>query len=270
MDDVVDRDHADQAPRPVDHRRRNQRIFLEPERDVLLVHVDRDQGLLALHDVGDEAVPRRAQDRRQLAGSDRVVRGADHEHFPEIVGQLLGRAEVIDDLADLPMLGHRANVALHQAAGQFLGIAQRFLDRGAVVGLHRLEHRLLVLVVEVLDQRDRIVGVELAGDVGELLRLHLVEQVLADEVVQFGEHVGADDPGQRLDQPFALVGAGKLDQIGDVGGVERLDQPARGLVIAGLDRVEHLVDEFRAKAVFLVDVMRVAACFRWRSARSRS
>ena len=48
VDDVVDGDHADQPARLVDHRGGDQRIFLEAERDVFLVHVDRDQRLLAL------------------------------------------------------------------------------------------------------------------------------------------------------------------------------------------------------------------------------
>ena len=39
-------------PDVVDHRGRDQRIFLEAQRDVFLVHVDRDQRLLARHDVG--------------------------------------------------------------------------------------------------------------------------------------------------------------------------------------------------------------------------
>ena len=59
VDDVVDGDHADQPPGVVDHRGRNQRIFLEAERDVFLVHVDRDQRLLARHDLAD---------RRRCAG----------------------------------------------------------------------------------------------------------------------------------------------------------------------------------------------------------
>ena len=170
------------------------------------------------------------------------------------------------------MLGHRAQVALHQAAGGFFRIAQRLLDRRAVVGLHRPEHGLLLVAIEILDQRDRIVGVELAGDVRDLLRLHFVEQALADVIVHFGEHVGPDDPGQRLDQSFALVARGKLDQVGDVGGVERLDQLARGLIVAGIDGVEHLVDEFRPQPVFIVDHARGRnpAGARRRYARSRS
>jgi peptidylprolyl isomerase len=43
--------------------------------------------------------------------------------------------------------------------------------------------------------------------------------------------------------------------------VERLDQAPRGLVIARLDRVEHLVDELGPKPVFIVDMMRIASGF---------
>ncbi len=151
------------------------------------------------------------------------------------------------------MLGDRAQVALHEAARGLLRKAERFLDRRAVVRLHPLEHRLLVVRVEILDQRDRVVGLELPGDVRDLLRLHLIEQVLADIVVQFREHVGTDDSGEGLDQPFALVAPGELDQVGDVGRVERLDEPACGLVVARVDRVEDLADELRPQPVLFVD-----------------
>ena len=121
------------------------------------------------------------------------------------------------------------------------------------IKIHPLEDRLLVLVVEVLDQRDRVVGVELAGDIGDLLRFHRIEQVFADVIVQLGKHVGTDDPGQRLDQALTLVTRSGLDQVGDVGGMERRDQFAGRIVVPGLDCVEHLVDEFRAEPVFAVD-----------------
>jgi hypothetical protein len=41
------------------------------------------------HDVGDRDPRAGAQDRRQLAGADRVVVGIDDEHFPEIGRQLV-------------------------------------------------------------------------------------------------------------------------------------------------------------------------------------
>ncbi len=190
VDDVVDGDHADQPACIVDHRGGDQRIFLEAQRDFLLVHVDRDQRLLALHDVADCV----ARGVRRIVESLQVPTGwwsvLTTNTSQKSVGRSSVDAQVIDHLADLPMFGHRDEVALHQAAGGFLRIAKRFLDRGAVVGLHRPQHGPLLVLVEVLDQRDRVVGLELPGDVGDLLRLQLVDQVLADIIVHFGEHVG--------------------------------------------------------------------------------
>ena len=150
------------------------------------------------------------------------------------------------------MLGHRDQVALHQAAGGLLAIGQRFLDGGAVVGLHRPEHGQLFVLLEVLDQRDCVVGIELRGEVGDLLRLHLIDDVFADIIVELGIDVGIDDSGQRLDQVRALVARRELDQVGNVGRVQSGDQFARGFVIAVGNRVEHLAHELRPQPVLFV------------------
>ncbi len=78
-------------------------------------------------------------------------------------------------------------------------------------------------------------------------------------------------PGERLDQPLALVARGELDQIGDVGGMERLDQRARGGVVALVDRVEHAADELRPEPVLLVDTRsKQAGESAWEAAAMRS
>ncbi len=97
------------------------------------------------------------------------MRRIDHEHLPEIGGEVLAGAQIVDHLADRPMLGHGDGVAPHQPAGRFLGIGERFLDRGAVVGIERAQHGALLLLLHVLDDRDRVVGLELAGDLGDLV-----------------------------------------------------------------------------------------------------
>ncbi len=68
MDDVVDGDHADQPVGGIDHRGGDQRIFLEAQRHLFLIHVDRDQRLFALHHVGDgdAAGVRRIHDNWQV------------------------------------------------------------------------------------------------------------------------------------------------------------------------------------------------------------
>ena len=50
VDDVIDRQHADQAPVLVDHGGREQIVLLEAEGDVLLVVVDLEHRLLLIHD----------------------------------------------------------------------------------------------------------------------------------------------------------------------------------------------------------------------------
>ena len=198
VDDVVHRDHPDQPPARIDHRGRDQRVFLEAQRHFLLVHVDRDQGLLALHRVGDRDPPRRAQYPGEQAGADRAVRRIDHEHLPEIGGERLVCAQEIDDVADRPMFGHGDDVAPHQAARRFLGIGERFLDRGAVVGVERAQHRALLLLLHILDDRDRVVGLELARQLRDLMGLERVDQFLAHPIVHLGEDVGTDDARKRL------------------------------------------------------------------------
>jgi hypothetical protein len=98
-----------------------------------------------------------------------VVRVIDDEHFPELGGQIAAFAQEIDQVADGHVLGHRDQIAAHQAAGGFLGIGQRGFDRGAVFRLHLGKDGLLVLLVEILDHRDGVVGVELLGDVGDFI-----------------------------------------------------------------------------------------------------
>ena len=113
MDDVVHRDHAHQPAGAVDDGGRNQRIFLEAQRHFLLVHVDRDQRLFALHEVAHRHVARAGQDPAELAGADRPMAFVDDEDFPEIPRQVAAVAQIVDHLADRHMFGHRDQVALH-------------------------------------------------------------------------------------------------------------------------------------------------------------
>ena len=161
------------------------------------------------------------------------------------------------------MFGHGDDVAPHQAAGGFLGIGERFLDRGAVVGIERAQHGALLLLLHILDDRDRVVGLELAGDLGDLVRLERVDQLLAHPVVHLGEDVAVEQVGERRGERAPLVAVDQLEQIGDVGGMERLDQRAHALGVAGLGLVDDLADEFRPQPVVLV-----VAAFDRRSARA--
>ena len=148
-----------------------------------------------------------------------MMRGIDHEDFPEIGGQLFFAPQIIEHVADGPMLGHRDQLALHQAAGGLFGIRERFLDRGAIVGVERAKHFALVLDIHILDDRYGVVGIEFGGDIRHLVGLERVDQRLAHPVVHFGEHVAIDQVADRRRQRRTQLGGSQLDEIGDVRGM---------------------------------------------------
>jgi hypothetical protein len=75
----------------------------------------------------------------------------DDEHFPELGREIAVLAQIVDQVADGHVLGHRDKIALHQPTGGLLRISERALDRSAVRRIEFGEDRLLVIVIEVLD-----------------------------------------------------------------------------------------------------------------------
>ena len=147
----------------------------------------------------------------------------DDEDLEEIVLEVAFLAQEIDEVANRQVLGHRDEIAAHQAPGGFLGVSERARYRLAGFGLEFGDNRALVGLVQVLDQLHRIIGVELFGDGGDRLRGQGLHQVFADVIVQFGDHVTGHQIGDRGGQLRAFGAAEQFDQVGNVGGVERLD-----------------------------------------------
>ena len=261
MDDVVDRDLADQPAGVVHHRGRDQRVLLEAQRDFLLVHQHRDQRLVALHHVDQRNAARSAQDPRELAGSDRAVQRIDDEHFPKLGSQVAVFAQIVDQAADGHVFGHRDQIALHQPSGGFVGIGQRAFDRGAVFRVELGEHRAAVFGVEILDQRDRVVGLHLLGEIGHRIGRQRFDQQFADVIVEFGEHLAAHQVEDRGGEARALVGLDQLEQIGDVGRVERLDQRVDRLPVVRVERFGNPPHERGLEDVLGVEALGMARRF---------
>ena len=215
--------------------------------------------LFELLEPGERDLPRRAQDPRQLAGADRLVGRIDDEDFPELGGQVVALAQVIDQVADGEVLGHRHQLALHQPPGALLGVGERAFDRRAVARLHLGEDGALVLGLEVLDQLDRVVGVELLGDVRDVAGRERLDHVLADVVVELGDDLVGHQVGDGGREPRPLLAVEQLEQVGDVGGVERLDQLVGAAFVALLDGLDDRVDEPGLQPVLLVELAFVLA-----------
>lgn len=86
------------------------------------------------------------------------------------------------------------------------------------------------------------------------MRFERLDQLLAHIVVHLGEDVAVQQVRDRTRKVDAFLVPDQLEQVGDVGGVERLDQRARTLVVARLQRVEHGRNIFGLQPVVLVQL----------------
>jgi hypothetical protein len=125
----------------------------------------------------------------------------------------------------------------------------RFLDRGAIVGLHRPEDGALVVLLHILDDRDGVIGIELGREIRDLVRLERIEQLLAHPIVHLRQHVAVEQLGKCCGERAARIGRGKLEQIRDVGRVERRHEQPRALDVAAFHAIDHGIDELRGQSI---------------------
>ncbi len=193
----------------------------------------------------------RRQQPRQAQGADRNAAVVDDEDFPEVGGGVDGRLDQRHDLADAAALGDRDELALHQAAGGFLGVAERGFDIGAIGGGQRGKDALLLVVLEILDDGDGVVGVELGEHVGDGAGRHGGKDVLADIVVEFGDDLGIEGVADGAGERGAVVLGDHREEFGDVGGAQRGNEGADGVVIGGIECGGDVGDEAAGEATFL-------------------
>ena len=111
----------------------------------------------------------------------------DRVDFIEPVRQVPCVAHVVDRLPHRPVRRHRDELGLHPPPGGIFRIQQAALERVALQWRQFLEDLLLVLLVEAFKQFDGVVGFQFANAFGDGFRLELLEDFLADRVVDFVE-----------------------------------------------------------------------------------
>ena len=151
-------------------------------------------------------------------------------------GQSVRLAQVVDGLADVPVIAQRHHVALHETPGAVLGPGQALPDACAPNPGQAFEDGLLHIRVQRFHDFDRIVRGHRGNRFGRLFRSQAVDDTLDDGVVQFHQDVRIERLAQDIDQAFALGGGDPLQQIGRIRGVQRLRQPPRGVLVAGVER----------------------------------
>ena len=114
-------------------------------------------------------------------------------------------------------------VGAHQPAGLRRVVAEQRSHLDAMADGQQREHRLAPLLVELADDVGGVVGRHPREDLRDLGVGAILEELALVLVVELLEHVGLELAvvvADGLDDLFALVPRGRLDEVGDLGGVE--------------------------------------------------
>ncbi len=173
--------------------------------------------------------PLDVRDAEQPAGR-RLERGAADVHDR---GQRRGEvlvAHVGQRLGDGGVRRQDHRLRRHHAAGRLLAVDHQAADLGGVLALHQLEQLLGGLGREVGDQVGGVVGRHLLEDVGGALGVEVLEDLDLVLLGQLLQHVGQPlvvERGHHLAAPL------RRELVDDVGGVGRAQVGQRGDQVLG-------------------------------------
>ncbi len=154
--------------------------------------------------------------------AEQAMAGIDDEDLVELVRQVgfVGVAHHVDGLPCRPERRHGDDRRLHQTTGRFVREVERALQGRSVDRRHGVEDLVLILLVQILQQRDGVVAFEILDVERDGRVRQLFEDVLADAVVHLGEggevEVAPHD-GDKLGTP---VRRQRLDERAEVGLVD--------------------------------------------------
>ena len=187
VDDVVNRDDADQLVLLVHDRDREQVVGRDQPRDLLLVHVHPDADDVRGHDPLERRGWRDEQQTPQRDDADEMTPRVDDVEIEDDldVTRPLQRG---DGLARRHVLGQREDLRVHDAAGRLLGVLEQLADVAAGGPLlHQLEDRGRQLLGQVVDDRGGVVGRQVLDQLDDLVGGPIGEQAgarLGSELAQ--------------------------------------------------------------------------------------
>ena len=98
-------------------------------------------------------------------------------------------------------------------------------------------------VGQVLEDRHRVVGVDVAHALGDGLRRQFVEDLPAHRVVDLGERGVIEVDAEQLDQARAALGFERFQDGAEIGFVQAADQAAQRFDVGGRDGTGDLAHE---------------------------
>ena len=208
-----------------------------------------------MHDVFDLDRALGAQDLVEVDGAEQLEGRIDDENLAEAVRQVLVLAHVVDGLADRPERRHRHELGLHAPAGGLFRIVERATQPDALGERQLRQDLVLVLLVEVFQDVDGVVGIELLDGLGDLLVGQIVDDVEADRLVDLGQRGEVEILAEQFDQRAALLGHQRFEQVAQLRLVQAPDVLLqRQRVAIGDRRADMRQERWKDDAVFAIDV----------------
>jgi hypothetical protein len=215
VDDVVDRDAAEQLAVFIDDRRRDPVQTLEILRDFGLVHRHRDRVEVGDHDFfhGHVRIADEQLAQRQHA-NERIV-AFDDEDVVRHLRNFVVPTQVTQHDVERVAATHGNRVGIQQAAGSILGIRQHGLEALAVLLVHRAQYLVDHLLGQVLQDVGEVVRVEAFGDANDFFWAQLAEDVRLHVVVEFIQDIAFIVLLDELPQHVTRACGRRFEQVGD-------------------------------------------------------
>ena len=249
---IIEGNDADQTVAGIHNGSSHPVVALEQARDLLLVLNGTDPRPIFFHQVQNGHRPLAAQQSVKRYGSEKVSALIHHIEFVEMVRQFRRFAHVIDGLADIPIRRHRNEFRLHASAGQLFGVIQTARQRDAFGLRQLLENFGLFVLRQVFEDGDGVVGFQFAYALCDGLGWQLLENFLANRVVNFGQRGEVEIDTKQFDKALPLFWRQGLDERAHVGFVQVTDQRAQTGAVPRFDPACDAFDEGLADGAVLV------------------
>jgi hypothetical protein len=238
VDDCVDREAADQPAARIDHRRRDEVVALEGARRLARGILGLESQAVAHGDshhvdleVGDD------EPRERQRALQRLV-AVDDEELIGMARQLVEAPQVARHRFQRHVVAHRDVLEIHQRADRALGVGERLAQLLALLGGERAHHLLDHRRGQVAGDVGELVGLQRLGGGDELLRVHARDEGLAHRFRYLDEDLAVAVRLHEVPDREALLGRQGLQQVGDVGGVQRVERRAQAGALAGEQRLD--------------------------------
>ena len=250
--DVIGRDDAEHAAIVIDDRRRNEVIALKLQRDLFLIFLRRN---LVNFRVGDIVNGHRAPGSEQPVerhAADQMVGGIDDPYLREVSRQVVFIAHIINRLPDRPERRDGDIVALHKPPGRVVWKLQRTLQGCPLAFCQFRENIALFALLQVLQQINRIIGVQLADRFSNLFVGKSFQNLVTNRLFQLAQSPGAEILAQSFDQLRALLSPQMFNEVGKIGVMYRAGKRANLLVLVLLKGKLHRTHKLRQQGAFSV------------------